>query len=48
VKARVWRASVSVATPSSPIPPIREAVPLKASSVSSRSSPTASNSCAPQ
>ena len=40
--ARAWRSRASVASTSRPTPPIREAVPVKWASTSSRSRPTAS------
>ncbi len=43
-----WRSSASPASSSKPIPPIREGVPVKWRSISSRSSPIASKICAPR
>ena len=47
-KPRAWRVSVSRASTSSPIPPMRDAVPVKWRSTSERDSPTASKIWAPQ
>ena len=46
--ARSCRASVCAASVSIPIPPMRDAVPVKCRSTSSGASPTASKICAPQ
>ena len=47
-RPRAWRSSASRASTSMPMPPIRDAVPVKWRSISSGSRPTASKICAPQ